>query len=121
MPTFRFDLNSENAERLERDAERAMMTVQDYIRFRLFPSNDIFTVQECVRRIRERGPAQEFCIPELYSEAEWGTIGRAAAGVLGKNFYKFINTHDLGIRFIPGRRKKRCAVYCYETGGKRHE
>lgn len=41
MPTYRFDLKEEYGKRLEKDAEDSMMTVQDYIRFRLFPAEDI--------------------------------------------------------------------------------
>ena len=41
MPTYRFDLNEEYGKRLEQDAEDNMMTVQDYIRSRLFQSENI--------------------------------------------------------------------------------
>ena len=42
MPTYRFDLNEEYGKRLEQDAEDNMMTVQDYIRSRLFFFLNIF-------------------------------------------------------------------------------
>ena len=65
MPTYRFDLNEEYGKRLEKDAEDSMMTVQDYIRSRLFPSENIFTVLELVKRIKAKGPFEEFTIPDL--------------------------------------------------------
>ena len=121
MPTYRFDLNEEYGKRLEKDAEDSMMTVQDYIRSRPFPSENIFTVLELVKRIKAKGPFEEFTIPDLYSDEEWSRVGRAAAGVLGKNFYKFTSSHpDLGISLVPNRRINRRAVYSYD-GGQNHE
>lgn len=103
MPTYRFDLKEEYGKRLEKDAEDSMMTVQDYIRSRLFPAEDIFTMLELVKRIKAKGPF-EFTISDLYSDEEWSSVDRSVAGVLGKNFYKFTSTHpDLGISLIPSR------------------
>lgn len=117
MPTYRFDLNDEYGKRLEKDAEDNMMTVQDYIRSRLFPSENIFTVLELVKRIKAKGPSEEFTIPDLYSDEEWSSIDRSVAGVLGKNFYKFTSSHpDLGISLIPSRRINRRTVYNYNRG-----
>ena len=121
MPTYRFDLNEAYGKRLEKDAEDNMMTVQDYIRFKLFPSENIFTVLELVKRIQERGPTTEFTIPDLYSPEEWSLVDRAVAGVLGKNFFKFTSSHpNLGISLVPNRRVNRRAVYSY-NGGQNHE
>lgn len=121
MPTYRFDLNEEYGKRLEKDAEDNMMTIQDYIRSRLFPSENIFTVLELVKRIQERGPTKEFTIPDLYSPEEWSLVDRAVAGVLGKNFYKFTSARPgLGISLVPNRRINRRAVYSYD-GGQSHD
>ncbi len=121
MPTYRFDLDAEYSRRLEKDAEESMMTVQDYIRFRLFPTENIFTVKELVERIQARGPSNEFTIPDLYSSEEWATLDRALSGVLGKNFYRFICSHpDFGVELVPSRRINRRAVYSY-NGGQKNE
>ena len=121
MPTYRFDLNEEYGKRLKKNAEDSMMTVQDYIRSRLFPSESIFTVLELVKRIKATGPSEKFTIPDLYSDEEWSRVDRAVAGVLGKNFYKYISSHsDLGISLVPNCRINRRAVYSYD-GGQNHE
>ena len=120
MPTYRFDLNEEYGKRLEKEAEDSEMTVQDYIRFRLFPSENIFTVLELVKRIKAKGPSEKFTIPDLYSDEEWSRVDRSVAGCLGKNFYKFISHSDLGISLVPNCRINRRAVYSYE-GGQNHE
>ena len=122
MPTYRFDLNEEYGKRLEQDAEDNMMTVQDYIRSRHFPSENIFTVLELVNRIKAKGPSEEFTIPDLYSDEEWSLVDRSVAGVLGKNFYRFTSSHpDLGISLVPNRRINRRAVYSYDGGQQNHE
>ena len=119
MPTYRFDLNTEYGRKLELLAEGNMMSVQDYIRSKLFPSETIFTVQEVIRRVRLKEPTDEFTIPDLYSDDEWGTINKSVAGVLGKNFFKFINAHpELGITLIENRKSNRRTVYSYTNEAK---
>lgn len=113
MATFRFDLNEEYSERLERLAEDAHMNIQDYIRFRIFNEITIFTVDEAVRRIKSGDfENEEFSLPDVYGDS-WA-LERGPAGVFGKNFYNHITEHpELGIRFIPDRTIKRRAVYTY--------
>lgn len=114
MPTIRFDLNEQYAARLERDANAMHMSIQDYIRSRLFDDTTIFTVDEAIRRIRN-GHFQntEFTLPDVYGTS-WTITKEMGAGALGKSFYNYISEHpELGIRFIPDRTIKRRAVYTY--------
>ena len=88
------------------------MTIQDYIRFKLFNLNSSFTVEEAVRRVQS-GNFTTFTLPDLYGEA-W-TLKRGMAGVFGKNFYNYITNHsELGIRAQGLDRKSRREIYKYE-------
>ena len=116
MVTFRFDLNQEYSERLEAEAAAKCMTIQEYIRYKLFGEVTIFSVDEVVKRIQAGDfENQEFTVPDAYTDEEWSQIDRGNAGVLGKNFYNHITDHpELGISFIPDRTIKRRAVYTYK-------
>ena len=52
MATYRFDLNQEYGERLEADAAKKRMSIQEYIRYKLFGEVTIFTVDEVINRIQ---------------------------------------------------------------------
>ena len=52
MATFRFDLNQEYGERLEAEATKKRMSIQEYIRYKLFGEETIFSVDEVINRIR---------------------------------------------------------------------
>lgn len=116
MATFRFDLNQEYGERLEADAAKKRMSIQEYIRYKLFGEVTIFSVDEVINRIQVGDyENREFTVPDVYTDEEWSQIDRGNAGVLGKNFYNHITEHpELGIRFVPNRTIKRRAVYIYE-------
>lgn len=114
MATFRFDLNEEYGARLERLAADAHMNVQDFIRFKIFSETTIFSVGEAILRI-ENGDFEdkEFTLPDVYGD-DWSMRREDGAGSLGKSFFNYITDHpELGIRFVPGRRIKRRAVYTY--------
>lgn len=118
MATIRFDLNDEYKAKLEQAAEKMQMSVQDYIRYKLFGIKTIFTVDEAVRRIQnsdfnnlEKYP-NGFTLPDVYA-AEW-VIERGPAGVFGKKFYNYIiDNPDLGIRFKDMGKNGRRAHYTY--------
>lgn len=116
MTTFRFDLNEEYSKRLEKDAASHRMNIQEYIRYKLFNEKTIFSVDEVVKRILSGDyEGKEFTVPDVYSDDEWSQIDRGNAGVLGKNFYLYVEEHpELGIRFVPNRTIKRRAVYIYK-------
>lgn len=119
MATYRFDLSEEYAKQLENNAKENCMSVQDYIRSVLFPENSIFTVKEILRRIQDQEPKGEFTIPDLFEDSEWKCINHSLAGVLGKNFFRFVQQNpNLGIKFVEGRTRKRRALYTYEGNSK---
>ena len=116
MATFRFDLNQEYSDRLKADAAAKRMSIQEYIRYKLFSEKTIFSVDEVIKRILAGDfEDREFTVPDAYTDEEWSQIDRGNAGVLGKNFYNHIVDHpELGIRFVPNRTIKRRAVYIYK-------
>jgi len=116
MATFRFDLNQEYGERLVAEAAKKRMSIQEYIRYKLFGELTIFTVDEIINRIQDGDYTnKEFTVPDVFTEDEWALIDRGNAGVLGKNFYNYITEHpELGIRYVTNRTIKRRAVYIYE-------
>lgn len=118
MATYRFDLNEEYSKRLETEAASKRMNIQEYIRWKLFGEESIFTIDELIKRVQT--PAfqnKEFTVADAYSDEEWAKIDRGNAGVLGKNFYLYITAHpELGISFVEGKTIKRRAVYTYRKG-----
>lgn len=118
MATFRFDLNEEYGDRLKKAALAKQMSIQEYIRFKLFDETTIFSVNEVLQRIQTGDfQGKEFTIPDVFTDEEWKQIDRGNAGVLGKNFYLHITENpDLGIELVPNKKIKRRAVYTYKKG-----
>ena len=114
MPTIKFSLNDEYYSKLEASAENNGMTMQDYIRYKLFDLNTIFTVEEAVRRVQNGDYKHKtFSLPDLYGDS-W-TLERGMAGVFGKNFFNYISEHnELGIRAHGFDKKIRREIYSYE-------
>ncbi|HJC80449.1 MAG: hypothetical protein KHY08_02875 [Lachnospiraceae bacterium] len=118
MTTIRFDLNDEYKKKLEQAAEKQHMCVQDYIRYKLFGMETIFTVDEAVKKI-QNGDYYDtskypdgFTLPDIYGE-DW-TIERGPAGVFGRKFYNFITDNpDLGINYKDMGKNGRRAHYTY--------
>lgn len=118
MATFRFDLNEEYSKKLVDAAEEKRMSVQEYIRYKLFDETTIFSVDEVIKRIQAGDfDEKEFSIPDVFTDEEWSQIDRGNAGVLGKNFNEHIKKNpDLGISYVEGKTIKRRAVYTYKKG-----
>lgn len=118
MATFRFDLNDEYSKKLEDAAAEKRMSIQEYIRYKLFNETTIFSVDEVLKRIHTGDfEGKEFTVPDVFTDEEWSQIDRGNAGVLGKNFYNHITENpDLGIYFVPGKTIRRRAVYTYKKG-----
>ena len=96
MPSkiYRFALDKELAAQLEADAKEAALTLQDYIRWRIFPDApvNIFSPQEAVRRAREKyQKGDTFTLPDLYGE-DWA-LSKGIAGAFGKYFNEYIAEH----------------------------
>ena len=115
MAMVRFSLNDEYYNRLQSDAENANMSIQDYIRFKLFDKKTIFSVDEAIKRIQNGNfENREFTLPDVYGD-DWTVRREDGAGSLGKAFNNYIIDHpELGIHYLPDRLIDRRAVYIYE-------
>lgn len=114
MPTIKFSLNDDYYRKLVGVAADKGMTIQDYIRYKLFDLNTIFTVEEAVRRVQTGNYTnQTFSLPDLYGDG-W-TLERGVAGFFGKTFYNYISEHtELGIRAQGYDKKTRREIYTYK-------
>lgn len=89
MPVVKFSLSDEYYEKLEEMAMNDGVSIQDYVRNRLFNLKTIFTPAEAVERaLKKYKKGDTFTLPELYDE-EW-TIPRGVAGVFGKQFFNYV-------------------------------
>ena len=123
MPTVRFDLNQEYLNRLDTEAAKKGMNRQEFIRYKLFGMETVFTVDEAISRVHalvsESPPnsSVEFTLPELFPE--WN-MDRGPSGVFGRNFYKYVLEHpELGINFVGLRRRR--ALYAYNESEEHDE
>lgn len=114
MPTVRFSLNEEHYAQLQNAAQNANMSIQDYIRFKIFDTKTIFSVDEAVKRIQAGNfEDRNFTLPDVYGD-DWTMTKTDGAGSLGKAFNKHILEHpELGIRHIPDQLIDRRHVYTY--------
>ena len=115
MPTVRFSLNEEHYAQLQNAAQNANMSIQDYIRFKIFDTKTIFSVDEAVKRIQAGNfEDRQFTLPDVYGD-DWTMTKTDGAGSLGKAFNKYILEHpELGIRHIPDQLIDRRHVYIYK-------
>ena len=100
MTVYKFTLNEEYSHILEEGAKKDGMSVQDYIRSRIFNLKTIFTPVEALERaLKKYEKGDCFTLAELYGD-EW-IIRRGFAGAFGKQFFNYI-THKCPdkIKFI---------------------
>ncbi|MCD8084430.1 MAG: DUF1413 domain-containing protein [Clostridiales bacterium] len=113
MSTIRFDLNEEYLKKLEAAAAEKNLSIQDYVRWKLFDTDTIFTIDEALKRIRRLEPGSEFTLPDIYGD-DW-TLKRGPAGVFGRNFFKYISTHqEERITYKDNGKYGRIATYVFE-------
>ena len=113
MPTIKFSLNDEYYRKLETAAENKGMTIQDYIRYKLFDLNTIFTVEEAVRRVQVGDfKDKPFSLPDLYGDA-WTLEGGWLAFSERISIITFLNTPSLASE-LRVMTKTRREIYTYE-------
>jgi hypothetical protein len=90
LPVVKVSLNDEYYLKLQEMAQGEKMSVQDFIRSKIFTATSIFTPTEAVdRAIKKYSSGNFFTLPELYGD-DW-TIERGFAGVFGKRFYNYVS------------------------------
>lgn len=89
MAVYKLTLNDEYAKKLEEMAKKEGVSVQDYIRNKLFDCETIYTPAEAVKRIMKKYKCNDcFTLPQVYGD-DWN-IQRGAAGVFGKQFFNYV-------------------------------
>lgn len=88
-------LSEEENKELEEKAKKIGLDKTAYIKKCLnleASEKNIFTVEYAVKLARTEWPkGSSFTLCELYGD-DWGKIRNGVAGVLGRNFYKYVTT-----------------------------
>lgn len=101
MAVFKFSLDDEHSRKLEAMARKEGVSVQDFIRKKLFDLKTIFTPAEAVERaLKKYKKGELFTLPNLYGD-EW-TLQRGTAGYFGKQFYTYVIDECQGIIEFDG-------------------
>ena len=111
MPVVKLTLNDKYYQKLSEMAQAEKMSVQDFIREKLFHEDTIFTPEEAVKRAHDGRffDGKEFSLPDIYADS-W-SIERGPAGVFGKKFYNYVMDNDTGIEFVDMDKYGRRAMY----------
>ena len=116
---FKLLLSEAENEELEGEAKKAGLDKTGYIKKKLGlkASQNIFTVEYAVDLAKTEWPkSTPFTLSELYGK-RWENIQNGVAGVLGRNFYKYVTTVESGIVFLGkkeitiGNQKRKQAQY----------
>lgn len=112
MPVVKLTLSEEYYKKLSEMANVKNMSIQDFIRDKLFDEDTIFTPEEAIRRALDGrfSDGREFALPNIYGADDW-TIKRGPAGVFGKRFYNYIMDGDTRIEFVGMDKYGRRAMY----------
>ena len=114
MPVVKLSLTDKYYQKLKNMADAEFMSIQDYIRSKIFQERTIFEPEEAYRRATDGSflPGEEFTLPDIYGE-EW-TLETSPAGVFGRRFNKYIKSFDSGIKHVTENQNVRRAVYKIE-------
>ena len=92
MPIVKLSLNETYYQKLCDMASEEGVSIQDYIRSRVFDEAPPFTPADAVQRaLTKYDSGESFTLPQLYDD-QW-TLTRGYAGVFGKQFYQYVSEH----------------------------
>lgn len=111
MAVYKFSLDEEYSQKLDNMAREAGVSVQDFIRSKLFSLTTSFTPVEAVdRALQKYQKGEQFTLPQIYDE-DW-TIKRGVAGTFGKAFFNYVAEECSDkIRFVGMTNHGRHAQY----------
>lgn len=115
MPVLKLSLTDDEISKLKSLAEKEKLSLQDYIRYRIFGKRNPlkFTPEEAERRAVEKFSVTDgpFTLPEIY-EGEWYELQPRMTGVFGKRFFNYLkNSDNTLVEFAGMTRDKRRATY----------
>lgn len=111
MPVVKLTLSEDYYKKLSKMAKGKNMSIQDFIRDKLFDEDTIFTPKEAVKRALDGrfSDKREFSLPDIYGD-DW-TIERGPAGVFGKKFFNYVMDNDTDVEFVSMDKYGRRAMY----------
>lgn len=111
MPVVKLTLSEEYYEKLGEMAKTKNMSIQDFIRDKLFDEDTIYTPEEAVQRAHDGrfSDGHNFSLPDIYGD-DW-TIKRGPAGVFGKRFFNYVMDNDVDVEFVSMDKYERRAMY----------
>lgn len=109
--TVKFTISDENYETLCNEATELKLSVQDYIRRKLFSEYNTFTPQDAVdRALTNFEKNNTFTVPEIFGD-EWN-LPNGVAGQFGKKFNALVvSDYSTKIHFTGNYDSKRHAIY----------
>ena len=109
--TIKFSVSDDNYRIIEDEAGKRNLSIQDYIRWRLFPEQVPFTPQDAAEKaLKDRKKGETFTLPKLYGE-DW-TLPNGVAGQFGKKFFALVEKEYKGrIQFTKEFDERKNAVY----------
>ena len=110
--SIKIAVSDENYEILNKKAAAENLSIQDYIRRKLFGKINI-TPQDAVNRaLKKYKPGDApFSVPELFEPEEWETLA-TLAGPFGRRFFELVDGNYPQIKFTGNYNKKGQALYC---------
>ena len=116
MPNIKLALTIEEMDLLKKEAEIEHISVQDYIRYKLFFTrcSQIFTPEEAERRALVKFQEDVlFSLPEVYDD-EWGKLDPRMTGVFGRRFRNYLAKTNSRIVYVKKPPKGRRVLYKIE-------
>lgn len=120
MSVLKLSLTENEMSKLKNLAEKEKLSLQDYIRYRIFgeKSPSKFTPEEAERRAIEKFTVMDdpFTLPEIY-EDEWYELSPRMTGVFGKRFFNYLkNSDNTLVEFVGMTKDRRRATYRIKEG-----
>ncbi len=113
MPVIKISLTENEYEKIDALAGSEKMTIQDYIRYKIFSkkSPSIFVPEEAENRALSKfSKGDVFSLPDIYGD-DWIKLSPRMTGVFGRRFFKYLEEKDGQIKFIGMAPDQRRATY----------
>ena len=108
--TVKFTISDSNYDRLCELAAESNLSIQDYIRGKLFSEYNTITPMDAINKALTKSKGEMFTVPELFGD-DW-QLPNGVAGVFGKRFFALVSSEfSSQIRFTGTLNTKKHAVY----------
>ena len=91
---YGFQFTEEEYEDLRKRGLAETLSVPEFVRRQLWPGGSaVINVESAIERALAREVNSEFTVPELFQMSEYEGMRRGAAGALGREFWKEVETN----------------------------